>query len=292
MTIDAAALVSSNVAETVALYDAGRTYAEGDEARSDTDAGAVIYRSIVGANTGNPLADADAWLQIGPTNRWLMFDTYVTTQTANDESIDIEIQAMGRIDSAAALNLDAASIQIIAEDETDGIVFDETYSLVSDSGISDLYAWLTEPIERVADFFTNDIPPMYAGLMVTVNLLNTGAEAKCGALVLGLSKELGDTETGATVGITDYSRKEQNDFGDYTIVERAFAKRANFTVWMERGATDQAQILLARYRATPIVYVGEEEFGSTVILGFYRSFDIELAYPTHSICSIEIEGLT
>ena len=76
------------------------------------------------------------------------------------------------------------------------------------------------------------------------------------------------------------------------MVQRAFAKRANFTVWVDSDFTDQLQIQLAAFRAVPIVYVGSDTFGSTLIYGFYRDFTEEIAGPNHTICTIEIEGLT
>ena len=292
MAVTSAALTSSNVAETVALYNGATTYALAAQVRQDAADGSWIYQSLVGSNTGNPLTDATKWVRVGATNRWSMFDASVTSQTEAADQIEVVIATTGRVDSVAVVNVDAASIQVVAEDATDGVVFDETYSLVSTSGITDLYAWLTEPIERISDFEVTGLPSLYSGLTITVTLTNTGGTAKCGALVVGLSKTIGTTSYGASVGIIDYSRKEANAYGDYEVVERAFAKRANFTVWIDTRLTDQVQKLLAEYRATPIVYVGSSSFGSTIVFGFYRSFSVEIAYPSHSICSLEIEGLT
>lgn len=290
--VTSAALTASNVTETVSLYNLATSYSAGNQVREDTATGSLLYESIVGSNTGNPLTDATKWLPLGATNRWKMFDGSITSQTQNADSIEDTIQITGRIDSVALLNIDAASAQVIATDATDGVVFDETVSLVSTDGITDLFAWLTEPIERVADKLITDIPTLYSDLEVQIILTDTGATAKCGAAIVGLSKGIGDTQYGASVGIQDYSRKERDDFGNYVVVERAFSKRANFTVWMNINLTDQVQILLARYRATPMVYVGSDMFGSTLIYGFFREANVEISYPTISIMTIEIEGLT
>jgi hypothetical protein len=97
---------------------------------------------------------------------------------------------------------------------------------------------------------------------------------------------------GARVGIQDYSRKEKNDFGDTVLVERAFAKRANFDLILEKFETDQLQNFLAEIRATNALWIGSDEYESTIVFGFYKSFDILISYPTRSDCSLEIEGLT
>jgi hypothetical protein len=40
------------------------------------------------------------------------------------------------------------------------------------------------------------------------------------------------------------------------------------------------------------LWIGTEEYESTIVYGFYKNFDILIAYPEHSECSLEIEGLT
>jgi hypothetical protein len=121
---------------------------------------------------------------------------------------------------------------------------------------------------------------------------DTGGTAAIGECVLGLARELGGMQYGARVGIRDYSVKTQDDFGNYTILERAFSKRASFSLWVEGGLTSELQSILASYRATPAVYIGTDRHAATMIYGFYKDFDIDIAYPQASLCSLEIEGLT
>ena len=292
VAVTAATLASSNVSETVALYNAGTTYSLAQQAREDAADGSWIYQSLVGSNTGNPLTDATKWVRVGATNRWAMFDGSTSSQTSNANSISVEIELGAAIDSVALINVDAASVTVTAEDAVDGVVFSETVDLVSLSGIIDLYDYLTFPIERVADTVVTGIPLLYSDLALTVTLTDTGGTARCGACVPSTGIEVGKTQAGASISITDYSRKVQNEFGDYEITERAFAKRADFVSFLENAKIDRTQILFARYRATPIVYLGSSIFGATLIYGFYKSFNIEIPYPEYSLCTVEIEGLT
>jgi hypothetical protein len=292
VTVNDDVLNSSNVAESEAVYSAGTTYALNAIVRGNTTETAHrTFQSLVGSNVGNPLTDATKWLATGSTNRWKMFDGAVQSQTENANSIAVELQATGRVDSVALFNVSGVSATVTMTDATDGVVFDETFSLVSTNGITDWFAYFFEPIERLADLYVGDMPP-YANAAIDVTISDTGGTAKCGALVMGLSKQIGVTQYGASVGIIDYSRKEANAFGEFVVTERAFSKRASFTVWSENGLVDQIQQLLAAYRATPIVYVGSAMFGSTLVYGFYRDGAVEIAYPTHSILSLTIEGLT
>jgi len=41
------------------------------------------------------------------------------------------------------------------------------------------------------------------------------------------------------------------------------------------------------------VWIGadDDRFSPLTMLGFYRDFNIDIAYPEHSLCRLEIEGL-
>ena len=97
---------------------------------------------------------------------------------------------------------------------------------------------------------------------------------------------------GARVGIQDYSRKEKNDFGDTVLVQRAFAKRANFDMQVAKAEVDSLQNFLSDVRAKPCLWIGSADYESTTVFGFYKNFDILISYPTFADCSLELEGLT
>lgn len=296
VTVNDAALTSSNVAETdgsAGLWLVGTPYTVGQTVRYVIANVHQVYECLVN-NTGvAPPSDATKWALMGATNRWKMFDGSVQAQTTNATSIAVVLAMLSteRVDSVILLNLSAASVQVTATDTVDGVVYDETVSLVSDSGITDWYAYFFEPIIRVTDLALTDLPP-YAGASIAVTVTDTGATAACGECVLGLSREIGSTQYGAKVGIQDFSVKEQDDFGNYSILERSFAKRGEFTVWVESGAVDWLQTLLADYRATPIVYIGSDAYNASIVYGFYKDFSIDIAYEKTSVCTIDIEGLT
>jgi hypothetical protein len=50
---------------------------------------------------------------------------------------------------------------------------------------------------------------------------------------------------------------------------------------------------LAEIRATPVIWIGSDEqvFDSTIVYGFYKSFNIVLESAGGSMCNLEIEGL-
>jgi hypothetical protein len=295
MTVDDAALADSNVLENdYPAYNAGTTYALGDRVIYVTTDTHWIVESLQNSNTGHtPTGEAPDtwWLKIGNTNRWKMFDQSVQSQTENADSIEVEIIADGIASGLALLNVSAATANITVTDAIDGEVYNEDFNLTSDSGIQDWYAYFFEPIVRMSELAVTDLPS-YAGATISVTLTDTGNTAKCGALILGQFRELGDTQYGMSLGITDYSVKQQDDFGNYTILERAYRRRAELTLWVQNGFVDQLHTTLASFRAEPTVYIGADEFGASIIYGFYKDFDINVSFPTHSICNLQLEGLT
>lgn len=253
-----------------------------------------LYESLLANNLANtPHKSPTYWLDLGMTNRWKPFDTSVTSQAERADSMTYVFQTNGRVDSVALLNVSALEVVITARESGGGAIVygPTTYSLRSSLPATSYWSWFFDPIEFKRDFVDIDFPP-YLDLQVTIVLNDTGNTVKCGAIVLGLSKTLGTTFTGASTGITDYSVKSQDDFGNYTVLERAFRKRGNFQILVDRVASDGVQQTLEQYRATPIVYVGSSEYSSTIIYGFYRDFSVNIAYSTYSVCSIDVEGLT
>ena len=293
LAITDAILNSSNVAETdYPAYAAGTTYALADRIIVVAANVHQIYESLQAANIGNtPASSPTWWLYVGVTNRWKMFDQSITSQTSNADTIADTFTITGRADSVVLLNVNAASVHITMTDAIDGVVYDGAFSLVADSGIQDWYAYFFEPIVRITDKAVTDMPP-YANAVIAITLTDTGGTPLCGGCVIGQSKDIGGTQYGATVGIQDYSIKQRDVFGNYTILARAFNKRADFTVWVDAAYVDALENLLATYRATPTVYIGSDAYASTIVYGFYKDFSVDISYPTQSVCTIQLEGLT
>ena len=284
---------SSNILEDdYAVWDSSTTYSIYARVIVSTTDYHKVFESVVGSNVGfNPVTDnGTKWLLVGSTNRWRMFDGSPSEQSSRASQITVSLAPAEYADSVALMNISAASVTITQTDPTDGLVYNQTYSLVSSSAIQDWYAYFFTPIARVPDFAVTDLLP-YPTATIAVTLDDIGAQVLCGECVIGLSREIGDTQYGASVGIVDYSIKQADVWGNYSITERAFAKRGEFTVWVEAEAVTELQHILASYRATPAVYVGSDFYASTLIYGFYKDFSIDIATPSYSVCTIQVEGL-
>lgn len=294
MAVDDAALLSSSVDEDDhTAWNAGTAYAKGVRVRVVATDYHKVFESQQDGNTGHDPADDDGtwWIEVGPTNRWALFDGVYQTQTEAVDEFEVQIQAAGRIDTVGFQNISGSEVQVTLTDAAEGVVYDETFSLVSTAGIDSWAAYFFEPLQRKRDLTVTGLP-MYANPIMDIAVRAPGGTAKCGELLLGQSIELGGTRWGANVGIRDYSRKDTDDFGRTTVIERTYSKRGSFQVVVRNTRLDLVTQTLADYRATPVLFIGSDEFGAMQIYGYARDWGVDVAYPDVSILGLEVEGLT
>jgi hypothetical protein len=286
---------ATNVPENdYAAWSSITTYAEGD--RVILTSTHRIYESLQGANLNkNPVTETTFWVEVGPTNRWAVFDTSVSTQTAQSTNITYTLEPGIAINSLAILNLtdaDEINIQITSPSSgSPGIVYTETVDLGLTSPFSDWYNWFFGIRSRPSQYIVTNLP-IYTDGIFEIEILG-GTDLAVGVILIGQQQRFGrGIRLGARVGIQDYSRKETSEFGETILVQRAFAKKANFDLFIDKAEVDTLQIYLSALRATPALWIGSTEYESTTVFGFYKNFDVLLNYPEHADCELEIEGLT
>lgn len=242
------------------------------------------------STTDEPSATSADWTDLGPTSRWKMFDGSVGSQTENDETIVVTLTPGEVFDGIALFKMVGSTLNVTLTDPTDGEVYNEDFSLQDNSAIVDAWSYCFYPILQLEDIAIVDLPP-YAAAVLSVTIDAGDDTAKCGELVVGLTRSIGDTVYGSGVGILDYSIKADDGFGGYVVTERAFAKRADFDVVIQTSNVAAVQKYLASIRATPAVFVGVDDREETILYGFFRSFNIIISNPSTSDCSIEAEAL-
>ena len=118
---------------------------------------------------------------------------------------------------------------------------------------------------------------------------------RIGHLVVGISKTLGRTQYGLKGSITDFSTKEANVFGEYALVQRAWAKELRYTLIVDTAAVDVVFQILTQIRSTPCVWDANNEsttMSMAVAFGFYSDFEVVVETLNYSECDLEIQGLT
>lgn len=284
-------IVATDVPESAyPVWSAGATYSLG--ARVHLTSTHKVYESAIAGNTGNDPAALLQWVEVGPTNRWALFDRSNSTQTAQSTSFYYRLQPTGAFNSLALLGVTGAqSLRVRVSHPTLGELYDRTLDLASLPAQAGWWEWFYGARKGPSLAVLLDLPGVI-GAELRIDVTGTTALA-AGALVFGQAKEIGiAVRQGARVGIQDYSRKETNAFGDTVLVQRAYAKRASFDLPILAELVDEAIDYLTSIRATPCLFVGSGRYESTVIYGFYKEFDVNIAYFSLSECSLQVEGLT
>ncbi|MCP1317585.1 hypothetical protein [Halomonas sp. 707B3] len=309
ITIDDTNLVATNAPETpqedAATYDPGATYAKG--ARVQVPDTHTIYESAIANNTGNyppdnlkPAADGQPakWLRVMATNPRAMFDGRVGTLTTGNQpwivgtgnGLQIEVAPGRVVNNIVLFGLVGVSVTAEVDDPVEGVVWQRTRSLTANTGINNMYAYLFDPIERRTDIAFLDLPS-YGTATIRISIESGGGEAACGLCLIGQGKNLGLPQWGINAGIRDYSRIEDDEFGITDFVQRGYVRRASIDLLLEKNQTNGVYRYLAKYRATPAVWVGYEEYEPTLIYGVFTSFDIIYPHAAFDDCSIEIRGI-
>lgn len=295
ITITSTILDSTTAGNTETQWDAVTTFNANDIVYIDADT-KELYISAQGSNLNNdPETDDGTWWTryALDANPWKMFSTKVgdqTTATAVGGDIVVDITPAQVVNGVAFFNVEADSVTIVMDDPVDLEVYNETVNLSDDTEINGWYEWFWEEISPVKDGVKLDLPP-YVDATLTITFTVATGNAKVGALVLGQQKEIGTTLWGASFGVTDYSIKEEDSFGYFSITERGFAKRAEFPVSLETSQVKRIQTILTDYRATPAVWVGSEDYEPLIVYGYYQDTDVLMGNLIYSDVTIEVRGL-
>lgn len=294
ITVDDSILTSTTIpADTTQEWVITTPYVAGDIVRIESSH--TLYECLLdntGEDPSQNTVDGNGnpyWLNLGATNRWAMFDGKSRKSSTNPDLIDVTLQPNKVVNSISLLNISAGSVQVIMTDPVDGIVYDElvnTLELVP----SDFYEWCFTEVTLISNIVKIDLPA-YPSASIRVIASSPNATVRIGELIIGVQEELGVTTYGTSVGIIDYSRKDTDAFGNPIIVERPFIDSVSYQVAIPTNRVSQVKNTLSSYRATPVVYIGDQNFPSTIVYGFIKTFGINIAYPNLSEMSIEVEEL-
>ncbi|MGE4501990.1 MAG: hypothetical protein AB7D03_03870 [Thiomicrospira sp.] len=285
ITITDAMLTSDVPEDDYPAWVSGQSYVQGERViRSETHR---IY-SLTGTNgTTPPEDDPVNWNDEGPTNRWAMFDGQINTATVRAESITITLTP-GRINALALLEVDATSVSVTlsANNET---VFNATYSLIDiNANVGDWYGYLTEPIEQQNYLYIDQLITYSEGVL-TVSITNPGATVKVGMLKVGLLYPVGDTQIDPDLGITDYSLRKVDPFGNRQLTKRHAAKDLRCDVRIATDRLDNVFNMLYRYKDDDLVWIPAKQHGAMIIYGL-ATWRIKRQNSVNTMLTMTLEG--
>jgi len=248
-------------------------------------------RKVAGTTAKTPESDPDNWFDIGPTNRWAMFDRKVGTVTSSAGPLVVVLRA-GGVSGLGALELTGRQLKASLTDSPGGpVVYSKTIAL-DGTVIESVYDWFFSDYEQLTDAVMIDLPQHFLSGELTIELTGTSG-VEIGVLQVGQVVDVGMTKKGASVGISDFSKKDRDTYGNFDILERTWSKNSSMQVLTEARDLNKIYRKLAALRATACIYIGTDRIGFEPLItyGFYKDFGITVDYERYHLLNIEIEGL-
>jgi len=286
------------------LYSAATSYALG---ATCSGANGRVYESLVAGNLGNPLpvlpeTTTTKWVDVGPTNKWAMFDLASNTQTVHHQlgvdgaSMTVTFAPGERINTLGLTGLVANSVTVTATSVFGGgtvygpKTIDLNRRVVNDGYEYAFYPFSTWPATALFDL------PAYSDIIVTVTLNSTSGNVKCGSCIVGTYMYLGAAQYGAENDGMNFSTITRDAYGNATLVPRRTLPRTNQTLSLPVHRVGQALAARTRLNAVPALWTGlddaqSEYFEMLLILGVYKTFKIAAAGATMATVSLELEEI-
>lgn len=295
VTLTDAMLIASNVGEPdtgETAWSSGSTYALDDEVYLASTH--RLYRSKQAGNLNHDPSTDDGtwWLNIGGTNRWAMFDDFVSTATSTTSPLEVTIKP-GLVDALFLYGLVGEMATITMRNGLAGPVVYTRELALQAPVTGDWYAYYFEPNRQIPVFALTDLPPYLDG-HITIEVESTSGSVACGLAQAGRTYNLGQTLAGARAGIRDYSRKVTDaDTGFVTLEQRRFAKTLDATVKIERERMSDVHLQLEELRATPAAWIADDtaSIAPLAVYGFYRDMYLTVQYATYGLYNLQIEGM-
>lgn len=287
--ITPAMILSSNAGAADPDYQPAATYTLGQRVYLPADG--YTYECVQAPSVGQyPPTSPLNWMRAEPSNRWAMWDTEISTSTQVVGDLVVTLAMPQRINALSLHGLVGSSITVVQTDSAGEVLFTEARTLRGNP--SGWYAYFYEErIQSREAVFTGLVPASGGRFEVTIS----GASTACAAVLIGNAIDIGDAQYGFSTGIVDYSRKTTSATGVQSFEPGRYSKRMSGTLVLERARYNAISAALEGVRATPCAWIGVPDSGDyepMTMLGVYRDFSIELSYPSHHICSLEVESLT
>ena len=272
-----------------AAWVSGTTYAVNAEVHR-VATHRVYRRLIAGAGTTAPESDPTNWRDLRVTTRWAPLANTEDTELLVIGNLHLSLPA-GSSPGLYFGGIKASSIRTVVVKPDANLRSDRTHALPP------AYAgWLSD---GKASLYVDMSGEIYGGDRIDITLMQASVSgsaigvAGLSYLISGIDYYLGETLQGARLGITDFSRRETDEFGTTTFVRRKFAKRLNVDVMLPTADLQRVFDLLTEMRGNVVLWVPgtSSELAPLSFFGWCKDFGLTVAYTRHATCALEIEGV-
>lgn len=267
--------------------------------------GAVVIRTethrkyeLVAQEHGNtpPETSPKIWLDIGPTNKWAMFDNLRSQPTTALGGMTVVITPGKRVDTLALLGVKASKV-IVTVRQGGNIIYGPVTRNMTGRKTTTWSQYFFGSFNYIPTVIFQDIPPVTAA-EITVEFQNDpGQPVECSELVVGSKVYLGASQYDAVSSSLNFSRIERDDFGNSTLKRRRTVPRLNVQTWAQKGIVNQIRQAREDLNAVPALWSGLDDkfddpyFEAVFIYGIYKQFEINLDHPSKVTVNLELEEM-
>lgn len=245
------------------------------------------------ASTVSPELEPDKWKDIGPTNKWAMFDGYVSTPTLLPSGTPI-ILTPGYFNAILLRGVSNANgLTVTVKSSTGGpVIFGPYTDDMEGSEPGDWYEYWYMPFSPKERVLITGIEP-YANAEVTITLTSASGDVSIGMLAVGDLMPLASTLVNPEARFSDFSYVDiDSETGENVIEKGANARDLALTGWIpseEASGLDRAMRALLGVPAEWIAST-EDRFEGLTTFGLGRG---SIRYPdrVQALLNLEVQGL-
>lgn len=285
--------------DTVGYWDSAVTYAAGQRVVDSVEH--IVYQSLANSNLNiRPYTDPSKWLKINKTAFWAPFDSASSSRASGPDvsnmnpipQLEYTIKPGRLISNMYLGEIFGSSVTVEMYQPSDTLVYTQTVTFPAASDI-------LKAVARRAVFsgFPLFGDPEVKIKITPVDLRSQGLgyKAVIGEIVVGSTYFLGVTRPGLSYGITDYSKKDTDEFGNTSLIVRNYANKFDAQVDVKNAYFNMVYELLQDNRATPCVwlpvdYEGAFDETSFALYGTYNDFTLTQG-NSDSLLSLQVEGM-
>lgn len=286
--------------DTYLLWNSGTAYVATDRViRSETH---KVYECLVG-NTNyipenNLTGTTPKWLEVETDATWAMFDLSRSTTTTAVSPLTTVIAPGVRVDSCAVINTNATYVTISVQAVISGTLT-TVYTNVKTMPTRPTRTWYEYffgPFASDPSMVKFDLPP-YANGTITITQSRVQGEISCGAVVVGMYKQIGSTQQQPASEALNFSSVNRDIYGNATMIKRRTVPKTNQVCWAYNTDLNAIRAVRDDLNAVAAVWSGLDDtedgdyFETLLILGFYRTFSINMDTPLNAMIQLELEEI-
>lgn len=270
----------------------------------DTLAGTQIATSTAGAGTHTGIATpnrnhdpstdtaADWWADVGPTNRYKMFDLLRNSRTVFPSPFTVVVAPGKRADAIGLVGLIADSVEISVESPSAGV---DPYVFTADllqRYPTNWYEWTVQEFYQVGSTATFDVPP-YVDNVMTFTFTRATGDVEVGGIIMGLKIRLGEAEIGSEIDAQNFSQVTRDRFGNAKFDRQRNVPVVRQQIWCKDSDVNRLRIAKDALNGVPAFWVMLDDpthpyFEITSVVGAYSRWGIPLEYHHHVPQQLEI----